>query len=268
MTNDIFDRDEDVVVVEESTDSFPATSDAASLWVDPESLAMITRSGVRDAYNRSVATTELASTVGSRVGAPKEAFLKSLTFLKDKPDMPWGIQLVDQIPPKTSRFKRQKKRIQVEDVEGLFSLSPIEQGDYIKTVNQRRIDGPSMNAERALQRMNECLEHDGYLSVVVGDTEGDDILIQATIIKPKPDMTYEKMGMIVWIWGFLCIKSIEKDSIFKHTVLKPSDHIISVNDILCEGITPEQFGEIITALPLEITITVLRRKERFSGKFG
>lgn len=41
-----------------------------------------------------------------------------------------------------------------------------------------------MNAERALQRMKEALAADQYLSVTSANKEGDDILIEATILKP------------------------------------------------------------------------------------
>lgn len=66
----------------------------------------------------------------------------------------------------------------------------------------------------------------------------------------------------------LCIKSIDKDSLFRKTVLKSSDHIVSVNDILCDDMTPEQFAHVVSGLKDEITITVLRRKQRLSGMFG
>jgi hypothetical protein len=228
----------------------------------------------------SVAATELASAVGSVVGAPRDAFLKSITFLKDQ-ELPetmntsmgrsWGIKFANANDPITGTLARSNKRQQklyVDSVEGLFTLSQIQEGDYIKSINHKRC-GPSLNAERALERMNQCLEQEGFLSVAVENKElGDDILVQATIIKPKPNMTYEDLGMVVWLWGFLCIKSIGKDSIFKHSVLKSTDHIISINDIVCEGLTPEQFADIIQALPLDVTITVLRRKQRLSGMFG
>jgi len=66
----------------------------------------------------------------------------------------------------------------------------------------------------------------------------------------------------------LCIKEIDKDSIFKHTVLKPTDHILSVNEIDCQELKPEQFAQILTQLPCEVTVEVRRGKQRWSGKFG
>lgn len=65
----------------------------------------------------------------------------------------------------------------------------------------------------------------------------------------------------------LCIKSIDKDSIFKHTVLKPTDHIISINGIVCDNVQADAFAHVVQELTNEITITVLRRKQRFSGMF-
>eukprot|EP00978_Attheya_sp_CCMP212_P006183 scaffold13957_cov54-Attheya_sp.AAC.1 len=209
----------------------------------------------------SVATTQLASEVGSVVGTPADAFLRSITFFKDQPDMEWGIQIADPL------VQSKTTKLMIQSVEGSVALSRIQPGDYLKTVNGKRI-GPSYNAERAMDLMKDCLARDKVLSVEVGNKSGKDTLVQATILKPDPDMTYEDLGMVVWYWGTLCIKSIGKDSIFKQTALKANDHIVSINDILCEEVTPEQFAQIIGTLPLEVTIVVRRAKQRWTGKFG
>ena len=125
-----------------------------------------------------------------------------------------------------------------------------------------------MNAEKALDKMRDCFDKDGVLSISTANKEGSDIMVQATIIKPRSDMKYEEMGMVVWFWGYLCIKSIDKDSVWKNTVLNPTDHIVSINDIECEKMSPEGFAQCINEIPGDITITVLRRKQRVSGRFG
>ena len=173
----------------------------------------------------------------------------------------WDIQLADVT------IKKRKQAIQIESIGGCVTCSKLKPGDQLKSINGKKI-GPSYNAERAMEYMLQCWLDQGYLSVAVGNDLGRDILVQATVIKPRPDMTYKDMGMIVWIWGQLCIKSISKDSIFKHTVLKSSDHIISINDIDCERVSPEGFAHIIDELPREITIIVKRGKQRWTGKFG
>lgn len=81
-------------------------------------------------------------------------------------------------------------------------------------------------------------------------------------------MTYQEMGMKVWFWGYLCIKSIAKDSIFRNTALRSTDHITRVNDIDTDTMTEEQFAHVVDSLHREIQITVLRRKQRLSGMFG
>lgn len=162
----------------------------------------------------------------------------------------------------------QKQRLFVSDVSGLVTLSKIRQGDYLKAINGHRI-GPSVNAHHALDRMKHGLKNDGYLSIFTANKEdGDDILLQATIIKPREDMTYEQLGMKVWWWGYLCIKNIDDESIFAHTALKETDHIIFINDIDCDRMREKAFAHVINSLPYDITITVLRRKQRVSGKFG
>jgi hypothetical protein len=174
---------------------------------------------------RSVATTQLASEVGSVVGRPGDAFLRSITFFKDQPDMEWGIQIADPI------VQSKTNTLMIQSVEGSVALSRIQPGDYLKTVNGKRI-GISYNAERVMDLMKDCLARDKVLSVDVGNKSGNDTLVQATILKPDPDMTYEDLGMVVWYWGTLCIKSIGKERFFKQTALKANDHIFSINDIL------------------------------------
>jgi hypothetical protein len=249
----------------EEADDFPAATGGGMVILDRESMNMIVARG--RSGPPSVATTVLASAVGSVVGPHREAFLTSFTFYKDQPEMVWDLKLIDDAPTISRRFlRRQKSKVMVESIEGSFCLSQIKQGDNLMSINQKNI-GPSLNAERALERMHNCLKEEGVLSVAVGNSEGDDILVQATIIKPRPDMTCKQLGMVVWYWGYICIKSIEKESIFKHTVLKVTDHIVSINDISCEGVSPQGVAHIIRSLPLEVTITVFRRKERATGNF-
>jgi hypothetical protein len=189
-----------------------------------------------DDDDASVATTRIASSVGSVVGDPRNAFLKSMTIIvTDNTIDQLGLDLVlKDVMPRPTR-------------------------------NRLAIVG--------MDYMHKCLkEGEGKeqrsLCVTVGNKEGDDILVQATIIKPKPTMTYQEMGMVVWFWQYLCIKSIEKSSVFYNSALKPQDHLISINDIVCRGLKPAQVAEIISSLPQEITVTVLRRKQRLSGAFG
>lgn len=280
--------DEDVVA-EEEADNFPSRSilpptagtdnndndNTNSTPVFDLSL-MTTQAGSRGPA--SVTATELATDVGSVVGPPRDPFLKSITFLKeslDHDDQTLGVFLRQGLdttsPGKKGLFVLggSKAKLYVSSVTGMFALSGIQPGDYLKSINGKTV-GPSMNPDRAMSRMAHCLDREGYLSVAVKNKEEgvDDILIQATIIKPRPNMTYTELGLVVWVWGYLCIKSISKVSIFKRTILKETDHITAINDISCENMTPEQFAHVITRLPFDVTLTILRRKERATGKFG
>lgn len=178
--------------------------------------------------------------------------------------MEWGIQLVDPPP----RKKGSKKPI-IENITGVITLSKLQIGDRIKSVNSKRISF-SYNAERAMQLIEQSIEKEGILCLAVGNEEGQDTLIQATVIKPRPEMICEEMGIKVWHWGILCIKKIKKGSFFGHSVLKEGDEIVSVNDIDCWGtkVKPEGFEHIINSLPREVTVVVKRGKQRWSGKFG
>ena len=299
----------------------------------------------------STISTVLASEVGSFVHDPRDAFLRSITFYRPKRRTNRGIlcdinedddgegtrassrgradwTLTLRDPPARRRpsrsggrrslsrapsFGRSQPKLLIDEVGGTVALSSIKPGDELRSINGKKI-GPSYNAGRAMLYLDECWKEDGYLSVAVGNEEGDDILVQVTVIKPRPDMTYEDLGMVVWKWGVLCIHQINKDSvsryprtpavcsyahhqiparfhmiytytcactivcssllimchkqIFKKTVLKEADHIISVNDISCDKMTPEGFVHVVNELPKEIHILVRRGKQRWSGKFG
>jgi hypothetical protein len=257
----------------EAEDSFPVDNSIPTASLDPQvivemdSLAMLSNS-----YRNgppSIANTDLASSMGSVILRLNDAFLKDITFFKTTEDLDWSIQLEqsqDYIG-KQARSKS-KPRILVSNLGGVICLSRIKNGDCLKSINGHKV-GPSLNAELAFQRMTQSMEKEGVLSIATANKEfGDDVLVQSTIIKPRPDMTYEEMGMEVWFWGVLCIHKIKKGSPFSFTVLRETDHILSINDIKCDKlIKPEQFAEIVNTLTFDVTITVLRRKQRWTGAF-
>ncbi|CAB9511345.1 expressed unknown protein [Seminavis robusta] len=261
---------------EESEDAFPDSGNSSRPLFDLSLIQGNTRSS-RNGGPASVATTaDLASEVGSVMMNAKEAFMKSFTFRLQEDatidSINWGFGITLG-PPKTTKkgFLRNNSRIPITSIDenSIFALSRIREGDYLKSINGRQI-GPSFTPERALSKMKESLEKDGYLCVATKNREegSDDILVHATVIKPSPDMTLEDLGMTVWVWGYLCIKSFKSKSIFKTTALKEADNIVSVNEIVCQNVDPEGFASIIRQLPREITITVLRRKQRSSGNFS
>ena len=116
-------------------------------------------------------------------------------------------------------FGRSQPKLLIDEVGGTVALSSIKPGDELKSINGKKI-GPSYNADRAMLYLDDCWDEGGYLSVAVGNDEGDDILIQVTVIKPRPDMTYDDLGMVVWKWGVLCIHQINKDSVSRHETFK------------------------------------------------
>ena len=213
----------------------------------------------------SVPTTALASEVGSFVGRSHDAFSRSVTFevSPDSEDRNWGISFRD-----VSIAKKKKQIVEIDSISGIITLSKLQIGDRVKYINGKKL-GPSYNAERATQEIEKALDRgDGYLSINTGNSDGIDVLVQVTVIKSRPDLTYEDLGLIVWYWGTLCVKSIEKDSLFKHSVLKSGDEIVSINDIDCQAVRAEGFAHIVNELPNEITIVVKRGKQRWTGKFG
>mmetsp|Transcript_19907 Transcript_19907/g.25637 ORF Transcript_19907/g.25637 Transcript_19907/m.25637 type:complete len:244 (-) Transcript_19907:200-931(-) len=230
----------------------------------PHGLSTGTGGAIYD--DASVAQTALATEVGSVMLRTKDAFLRSITLFKEeqgRPPTEWSIVIKDGPMQK----KRTKKRgILLDSIGGCISLSQFKIGDSINQINGKKL-GSSYNAERATELLHRSYEEDGCLYISVGNETGADNLVHATIIKPKPNMTYEEMGMTVWIWGVLCIKEISKQSIFACTVLKDTDHIISVNDISCKDMQPAEFAHVIEQLPMEIQIVVKRGKPRWFGGF-
>ena len=216
----------------------------------------------------SVATTALASSVGSVMLRLKDAYLRSVTFYKEQDEnaepVEWKIVLEDGPPPKR---RREARKIVISEIGGVVALSQLKIGDQVTKINGKKI-GPSYNAERATQLLHDSYERDGFLHVVVGNESGADSLVHATVIKPKENMTAEEMGLIVWVWGTLCIKEIKKDSIFSNTVLKDTDHMLSVNEISTEDMKDPAFHTVFNNLPgRHVQIVVRRGKQRWFGGF-
>jgi hypothetical protein len=246
---------------EEGEDTFVAEP---VVLLDRDSLARIGRDRLRGPP--SVASTDLASTVGSVIGPARDACRKSITFYHNE-SLEWGITLCAADFHKRGFLKKKKpiKRLFVAGLSGCFEHSKLHEGDFLATINDK--PAPS-DPDLAVGEMRSALRNDGYLSVSVENPEGSEILMQATVIKPRPNMTYEEMGMVVWNWPLLCIRTIVKDTIFALTLLRDGDHIVAINDIETEDMKVDQFAHIMTNLDHEITITVLRRKQRLSGNFS
>ena len=213
----------------------------------------------------SVATTAFASEAGTFVGQSKDSFLRSVTFTKAQASKNgWEIKFVDGI---VTKRKKTQQLIMLDEAYGLASSLRIRGGDYLYSINCKRI-GPSYNAARAMELMNTCLQENQILNVTIRNNSGNDTLVEATIYKDKYNWNFSTCGMVVWKWGVLCIKSIDDGSIFKQTALKPKDHLISMNGISCHNITPESFSDMMNSSPNEINIVVRRNKQRWTGKFG
>ena len=80
-------------------------------------------------------------------------------------------------------------------------------------------------------------------------------------------MTYEELGLVVWNWPHLCVREIKKDSIFQHTAVRETDQIAAINDIDCGKMKEKGFAKCVLELPTEITITLIRRKHRYTGSY-
>jgi hypothetical protein len=312
MVSERIAQDDASDLAEEAEDQFPAPGGeeeghGAPIQVMFDNMEMIRNSARRPP---SIHASELASTVGSTVMGGRDAFLKSITFWKKEgqdnnlvDEMDWAINFLDpndensvasNALPVDSRKRKPKdwlkkailgreptkSRIYIDTVGGVLTLSRLQFGDYLKSVNGKSVkdleqegeitqDG-SLAGVTAYKYMETCIERDGYLSIVTENKEsGDDILIQATVIKPRPNMRFKDMGIEVWHWGYLCIRHIDKGSIFEPTVLRSNDHIVSVNNINCSELRPDAFATVMDRLgSSDITITVLRRKQRWGGKFS
>mmetsp|Transcript_54649 Transcript_54649/g.132721 ORF Transcript_54649/g.132721 Transcript_54649/m.132721 type:complete len:343 (+) Transcript_54649:77-1105(+) len=250
----------------------------------------------------SVDTTRIASSVGSIVRASREAFLRSVTFMKDQPDdLVWDLVFQDPtnqykrslsgtILQSFSRrgsddenivsnnggtdlsIRRKKKKsdqlVKIASIGGHLSLSKLQVGEVVTKINSKKI-GPSYNAQRCNDLLNKFLDtEDGIVSVQTGNDGGIDTIVQVTVIKPDPKMTCKDLGLTVWFWRGLCIKGIDPGSMFSHTALKMDDELERVNDIDVQNLQPEAFHRIIDELPYEVTIEVKRGKQRWSGMFG
>ena len=288
--------------------------------LDPDSLALVredtnNRVGNRGGGNavRSLATTQLATDVGSTIGPRKYPFLKSITFfdpkkyykkaqdeekeekdtdsISDDDDVTvdvndlthWDISLIN---PPINELKQRKKGIFgklskvsdsirksnqpaliVENFDGLVEFSSLEAGDRLVSINKKKIKPEEYTAEQAMAYMRQCLDEEGVLFVTTENPNGSDIILNVTVIKPKPQMTYEDLGLVVWNWPYLCVREIKEGSIFQHTALQETDQIAAINDIDCSRMKEKSFVRCVNELPTEITITLIRRKHRYTGSY-
>jgi hypothetical protein len=95
-----------------------------------------------------------------------------------------------------------------------------------------------------------------------------DILIDITVIKPRPEMNYKELGLDVWNWPYLCVRQINPGSIFEHTPIQETDQIAAINDIDCSKMRAKEFATCVSDLPKEITITMIRRKHRYTASYS
>jgi hypothetical protein len=204
----------------------------------------------------------------------------------------WDIHLQD--PPSSSSDETKKLRSKftqsklgtilklnktprfiVTDFEGLLEYSSFQSGDFLLSINKHIMDptrvvpttSSASTAQDARNFMNECLEKDGVLNIVTENPHGDDILIHVTIIKPRHDMNYDELGLVVWNWPYLCVRQINEGSIFQRTPIQEMDQIAAINDIDCSKMRTKAFAQCVGELPTEITITLIRRKHRYTGSF-
>ena len=191
--------------------------------------------------------------------------------LKDPPKEDWAKKkggLVRKLSGGLTGKSKKKNLLIVEDFDGLVEFSSLEPGDRLVSINKKKIVPEEYSAEEAEAFMQDCLEKQGVLHVTTENPYGDDIIINVTIIKPRPDMSYEEVSLLVWNWPYLCVREIKEGSIFEHTVVQEMDQISAINDIDCSNMRKKGFAQCINELHTEITLTLIRRKHRYTGSFS
>ena len=109
--------------------------------------------------------------------------------------------------------------------------------------------------------------NEGILNIITENPHGDDIILHITVIKPRRDMDYTELGLVVWNWPYLCVHQVKEGSIFEHTPIREMDQITAINDIDCSKMREGGFAQCVAELPVELTISLVRRKHRYSGSF-
>mmetsp|Transcript_26434 Transcript_26434/g.39088 ORF Transcript_26434/g.39088 Transcript_26434/m.39088 type:complete len:295 (-) Transcript_26434:104-988(-) len=254
----------------------------------------------RAAYTPSVDTTFLASSVGSVVGPEKSGFLRSLCLSVDDDNnmLRWDVTFADPI---TATAKKEKgssskskvpkffqkaalglqkmgiqtniKAVTIASIEGHAASSHIRVGDVVTRINGKKI-GPSYNAQRCSDLINTSYadknNNYGIVSIQTGNEDGIDTVLQATILKPHPKATCKDLGLEVWWWRGLCVRSIEPESLFAQSGLKVDDELESINQISLtynDNVNAKDFDHIVKHLPCEVTLVVKRSKHRATGAF-
>jgi hypothetical protein len=185
----------------------------------------------------------------------------------------WGSKVIQKAKKGLGKY-RNKSSVAIASIGGHAALSQIAVGDAVTKINGKKI-GPSWNAQRCSDLVNQiCSESDGnsngILSIQTGNDQGLDTVLEATVLKPHPGATPKEMGLEVWWWRGLCVRSVARHSMFEHSGLKMDDELESINGISLtfnDRVTAKDFNRIFEELPLEVTIVVKRSKHRYSGEF-
>jgi len=162
-----------------------------------------------------------------------------------------------------------KPALIIDDFEGLIEYSCFSHGDFLVSINNKKIKPSEFTAEKATDYMHSRLQEEGVLHIVAENPSGNDTIINVTIVRPRPNMSYHDLGLIVWNWPFLCVREIREGSIFQHTCIKEGDQISAINDIDCTKLRAKEFAKCVNELPgMEITISLVRRKHRANMSFS
>jgi len=196
--------------------------------------------------------------------------------LSSSPSSSWGKNMIRRASSglKNNIGKhKNKSNVRIASIAGHAALSQIAIGDVVTKINGKRI-GPSYNADRCSELVNRiCIENsntNGILSIQAGNEDGMDTVLEATVLKPHPEATAKEMGLEVWWWRGLCIRSVQRNTLFEHSGLKMDDELESINGISLtynDKVTAKDFNRIVKELPCQVTIVVKRSKHRYSGEF-
>eukprot|EP00522_Entomoneis_paludosa_P010276 CAMPEP_0172439616 /NCGR_PEP_ID=MMETSP1065-20121228/540_1 /TAXON_ID=265537 /ORGANISM="Amphiprora paludosa, Strain CCMP125" /LENGTH=486 /DNA_ID=CAMNT_0013188323 /DNA_START=215 /DNA_END=1675 /DNA_ORIENTATION=- len=181
---------------------------------------------------------------------PKErASLISFTVMKESKDSKWGIALInDEENPGIVRISAMGE-------EGLLHKTPFQEGDVLKTVNNRACT----DHEAVIQQLLD-FEAGVPITIQVEAEGGNPVLVQALVKKPEPssllgvelinirDEKKKNSG------SMLQINKLDANGLLFYSVLSQGDWVLTINNTPCSQMVCDDAAQLILQEPDMVSI--------------
>jgi hypothetical protein len=153
-------------------------------------------------------------------------------------------------------FERVEERLRISsiDPEGLFGETPINEGDFVLSVNHACCaDKKPRYVSRLIRQAKEAV------TLVVRRKDGDPYIVSTMVTKPTPE---SKVGIgLQCVDGSLCVSTIDASGLFASGILNVGDTVVSIGGVPCPCMDSTSAIELIRKERRVVTIVTWTEKE-------